>query len=129
LTSSTALAALMPRLTRAHVIEQNTIPENQPVPRIWYQRSSQEVERDAAGAAVLTRSTWDMEVISDDIDECLNIADAVKTRLDGHFGLFGSTSETVKGVFVRDHDDEYLVKGLGENEGAHVAALSVEIIS
>lgn len=126
ITNSTALSTMFEDIDAPHVVEQNTVVQDPPSPRIWYGRSSSEEPTDLAGEGGLVESTWDFEVHADDIDEAMNVADALKRRMNGYRGTFGSTS--VLGIFVDDHDDEYLIKGDASETELHVAALSARII-
>lgn len=126
ITSSTALSTYFDSLTTIGVVEQNTIREDAPSPRIWFQRNQQGEDLDLAAAGGLVESTWDIEVHSEtSADETLDITDALKTRLHGHLGAMGT--QTVQGVFVEDHDDDYLPKGDASEDGLHVSALSARI--
>ena len=124
--NSTACAAFFTTITADGCVEQNTIRQQAPSPRIWYQRAGSEEPVDCGGAGGLVFSRWDIECHSEDIDKALDLAAAVKARLDGHLGSFGS--RRVQGVFVEDHDDEYEPGGVASEEGLYVAALSAQII-
>jgi hypothetical protein len=132
LTGSTGIAAVWPStgkgLSAPHVVEQNTFPQSAPDPRIYFQRQSEEQDLDMSGEDAVTDSRWDVEVIGSDDPTVVSIVDAVKSRLHGHRGAFGS--RTVLAVFVEDHDDDYLVRGLAsEDEAVSVAALQVQILT
>ena len=126
LSASTGVAAATTSsMTRAHAIEQNAITEPLILPKVWYQRASETEERDLSGAGGIIESRWDIEIYSEDIDEALAIGDAIKRVLNGHRGTFGTG--TSLGAEVSDHDDDYVLKGLSSDEGAHVAALSATL--
>lgn len=126
ITASTAISDQFDSITDVGVVEQNTIREDAPSPRIWFQRSQQNEPLDVDGTGGLVESLWDIEVHSEtSADETLDIADVLKTRLHGHQGKLGT--QTVQGIFVEDHDDDYLVKGDASENGLHVAALSARI--
>jgi hypothetical protein len=131
ITSSTAIASNFSDVTAEGVVQQDTMPKDAPSPRIWYSRATQKVHRDVSGAALYTESRWDIECLSDDIDESLAIAGDVKTRLDGFYGAMGSTSSNtpVKAIYVEDYDNDYIPQGVGEEDGTHVAAISATIFS
>lgn len=122
---STAILAVFPGAATPNAVVQSVEPEYPPHPRIWYGRngSNEELTLDAAGG--LVEHTFDVEVISDDLDECQDIASVVKRYLHGKRGTFGT--QTVQGVFVEDQTDDYVPRGLSGEEGLHVAALSVNI--
>lgn len=127
LAATTGVAALV-STTSADRIHQNIIPKPMVRPAIWYTRAASEAEVDTAGNNMITDSSWDIECQAEDLDDCLSLADAVKTELNGKHGTFGDSS--ILGAFVTDHDDDYLPKGIGESDDAHIhlAALSVQIL-
>ena len=94
---------------------------------IWYGRATTQNEdalNDPAGTDPFSQ-IFDVEAISDDIDEALNLADLLKAK---HLarGTFGAG--TVQGVFVSDHADDYIPRGINSEDGLHVAALQFEIM-
>jgi len=123
---STAVLDVFSGAAAPEAVGQTTEPENPPSPRIWYGRAAQEEPRDLDGNGGLVFSTWDIEVQSDDLDDMLNITDAVKGRLDAYAGLMGD--QTIQGSFVNDHDDDYIWKSVGADSGVHAAALLVQIV-
>lgn len=129
LVASTAIAAASTRwkIAAPGVVEQNTIRQNAPQPRIWYQRAGESAELDLDGEGGLTESSWDLEVLTDVDDERWSIADAVRRALHGHLGAFGSRS--VQGVFVEDHDDDYSPFAVASEEGEYVAAFRLTIFT
>lgn len=108
-------------------IHQNNVPETLVLPRVWYTRAASFKEVDNDGIGSLTDSSWDIECQALTLDAALDVADAVKDLLNGKKGAFGD--DTVQGIFVEDHDDEYLPKGLGEDDDnhIHVASISAQI--
>ncbi len=115
-------------LSSAHRVSQNKVPqhiENQ-FPRIWFTRSDRFDYTDLDGTkGGMVLSTFDLECISDDVDQALDLADAVYEVLHAYRGSFGAG--TVKGCFVDSQDDDYVPKGIGDDEGLHVAAQSLRI--
>lgn len=112
--------------------QQNTQNVTDVLPRIWLTRSSvtQEVPMDAT--VTPRQSFWDVEIYSQGteendsgLDDTLTIADILRARWQGKRGTLGTG--TVKGMFVQDHDDDYLFQGTGGAEGVHVAALQLEV--
>ena len=108
-------------------VHQNNVPESIPMPRVWYTRAASFEDVDNAGVGGLTDSSWDIECHAEDLGDALNLADKVKSLLNGTKGSFGDDS--VQGVFVEDHDDDYLPKGIGEDDDSHihVASISAQI--
>lgn len=131
LIASTGVDALFDDIEADKVVLQNQIPQKPPKPRIFYRRNSGVEDPFLDGTVTAEESTWDIECISDDVDESINIAEAVKLALNAHRGTFGAN--TIQGAFVLDHDDNYVIKGLSQGEGigdgTFLAALSVTIFS
>lgn len=123
--NSTAILAVMPTAAEPHAVEQSGNPESPDHPRIWYGRSGANEELDLSGTGGLTQQTFDLEVISDDLDQAQDIAAAVKKYLNGKRGTFGSG--TVQGVFVNDQSDDYLPRGISDESGLAVAAINITI--
>lgn len=126
LIASTAIQAAMPTVELPARCTQNLIYQDTPKPQVWYGRSSSVEEVDLSGAGGLVESEWDIEVISDDLDEAQDIADAVKRFLNGKYGAFGT--QTLLGCFVQDHNDEYVPKSIGDESGYNVAALRATLM-
>lgn len=122
---STGIATHFPAIGKIGVVEQNKIREDAPDPRIWFQRDRENEQTDLAGEGGLVESQWNIEVHSNDDDKRFEIMDAVKRRLNGYGGVFGSRA--VQGVFVEDHDDDYFPRGVGTEAGLYVAAISATI--
>lgn len=122
LADATVAAAIGSRMS------QGVAPEQLPVPYVWYSRASTEDldTLDASPGEAPFSTSFDIEAISDELDEAQDIAAALKARLNKYRGAFADSS--VKGIFVTDHNDDYYPRGLGADEGRHVAALRVEII-
>ena len=107
---------------------QGVVPEQIATPYVWFSRANTEdVDTlDAAAGEQPFVTAFNVEAISDDIGEAQDLAAALKSRLNKYRGAFADV--TVKGIFVTDHNDDYYPRGLGADEGRHVAALRVEII-
>jgi hypothetical protein len=123
--SSTAVLHVFADAAGANRVCQAIEPEEPEHPRIWYGRSGSNEDVDLAGAGGLVEDTFDVEVISDDLDEAQDIAMVVKRFLNGKRGTFGGGS--VQGIFVQDHNDDYIPRGISDESGLNVAALSVSI--
>lgn len=123
--ASTGVLAVFSNVAADGRCEQNTLRMSAELPRVWYGRAAQNEPVDFGGGGGLAEAQWDIECHSDDINESLNIADAVKRSMNGIAGTFGSG--TVLGIFVTDHDDEYLPRGIAGDEGIYVAAVQATI--
>jgi hypothetical protein len=125
LIGSTAIATHFSNAAAAGVIEQNTIRESAPSPRIWFQRDEENEEADLSGERGLVESAWNIEVHSTGDDERFNISDAIKRVTHGDQITMGSRK--VQSVRTRDHDDDYVPRGIGSEEGVYVSALHATI--
>lgn len=117
---------LLPDAADGGVVQQNTIDQESPDTRIWFQRADTEHELDQDGTKGLKHIIFDIEIMSLDIDVALDLTEVVKDELHGYMGTFGNSS--VLGIFVESHGDEYEPKGTNEDEGLNVSALQVKII-
>lgn len=112
--------------TRCH---QGMVPQADiaTLPYVWFARSRRQLDRtlDAAAGDPADEQWFDVECISDDLDESQDLAEAVEDRLNNYRGTLGTQS--VQGIFLDDQDDNYVPRGtMGETE-LHVAALAVQI--
>jgi len=123
--SSTAIKAVLTNYATIGAVEQDTYRESPPLPRIWFSRSIQNSELDLSGTAGLEQSIWDIEVQDDEINTAQNIAAVTKKYLHGRRGMFGTG--TVLGIFISDHDDQYIPRSVSSEDGIYVAAMSAEI--
>ena len=107
-------------------IHQGQVPESSDGDYIWYSRAAIEPLRVLASGVLDPLSVrFDVECISDDLDQSQVLAAAVRAKCDAYRGTFADT--TVQGIFVDDHNDDYTPRGVFSDEGAHVAALQLEI--
>lgn len=112
-------------------VQQNSVNVDDDFPRIWLGRSGSEEDLDLSAVGGLRRDDFDVECMAEGtqandtgLDSAIDLAEKAKTLLSGKRGSFGSRS--VQGVFVLDHDDDYVPKGITE-DGVHIAALQVQI--
>lgn len=109
-------------------VEQNKIGQDSTGARVWFQRRSQNEEISLGGDSFgIVETAFDIEVISNDIDDCLDTADAIKAALHGYRGDMNGI--TVQGMFVADHSDDYIPYNLDADDGEHIAAIDVQIFS
>jgi hypothetical protein len=133
--SSTAVAAALStdtaQITKSGVVEIDNIPEKPQRPRLWLSRQQENEALDLEGTALLVESDWTIEVISTDHTVRNNIVAKLKKRLRLDYATMGSTanSRLVQNLSNRDHDDDYLPRGLASDEGLYVSALAVTIHS
>lgn len=110
-------------------VHANRVPETSKYPLIWLARGGKQRDKDLEGQGGITRHLFDLECISPQLEQSLDVADAVDSTdcLAGHRGTLGS--RRVQGVFVEDQDEEYVPRGNADDEGLFVAALQVTIWS
>ena len=106
-------------------VEQNKLSQGKEGLAIWYGRATTENADtiDAAVGTVPFSQTFDLECIGPDIDAVLDLAELVKA-LNYTRGSIGSG--TVQGVFIDDHQDDYVSRAIGSDDGRHIAALTLE---
>uniref|UniRef100_A0A6M3L9Y2 DUF3168 domain-containing protein n=1 Tax=viral metagenome TaxID=1070528 RepID=A0A6M3L9Y2_9ZZZZ len=107
-------------------VHQNHVPIIASMPHIWYGRSADEEVTCMDGGTGLHRCNFDVECIASSADAAIDLADAVKSRLHTSSSTTGGVNILV--MFVNDHDDNYVPKGLGSDDGSHVSALDVRIL-
>ncbi len=108
-------------------VHQNLVPENRPTPFIWYRQAGVAYEpiTDAAAGADPDDYLYDLECVSDDLDEAANLAALVRGRLAYYRGDFGDS--TVQAIFVDDHEDDYIPRNEDADAGLHAATLRATV--
>jgi hypothetical protein len=114
-------------LVGAQGVCQNVAPEDAHDPFVWFGRARTEHEDviDQAAGVAPFRETFDVEAIGLDVDAVEDVAEVLRTK-HCYRGTFGTG--TVQGVFIRDHRDDYIPRGVLADDGSHVAALEFEIV-
>lgn len=104
---------------------QNTVPAaGAPVPFIWARR--QRVETDGALSEPRVATTWfELECVSQDLDEAMQLADLVRERCEGARGKLGMG--LYQYVAVIDQYDDYQARNLDADEQLQIAALIVQM--
>jgi hypothetical protein len=104
---------------------QNSVPtEKTALPFIWFRRArTNELETLAADEDWTVE--YDMECVSDDLDQAITLRDAVLSRLRGHQGTMGDG--TYNWVHCRDQYDTYVPRNIEADERLQIASLSVEV--
>ena len=127
LLTDSSITAMVGSTAAAARIHQNKAPQNESTPYIWYGRATTNNEDaidDPAGTLPFSQ-IFDIEAISDDIDEALDLADLLKAK---HLARGTLGTGSVQGVFVTDHADDYIPRGDNSDDGRHVAALQFEFM-
>jgi len=113
--------------TRVHY---QRVPQGYIDDYIWLARSgsSDDEDRamdDASGASYHFREFFDVECISQDLDDAVSLALLVK-KFDSKRDTLGNG--TVQAIFVRDHADDYVARGVSGDDGSFVGALQFELV-
>ena len=124
LISSTAIDAIISGSSGIGLIAQGHTAEDVDPPRIWFERASSDEELDVGGTGGIVDTHFNVECISEDVDECQDLADAVKGFLHGKIGLLGTIHAQF--VFVTDHDDDYVPRA-DTDQGLFIGALDVHV--
>lgn len=111
-------------------VHQNHVPQEGPPdpPYIYYAITGTADDAaidDSAGGP--TRYFFGVECWGTTVKESRDLATNVQAALNKHRGTFGDT--TVKGVFAADAADDYEPRGHSGDEGLHVSALAVEVVT
>lgn len=110
-------------------IHQSNVPQDSDLPYLWLRRASRDHDRtlDAVVGEEPESERYDLEAISDDLDEAQDLSLAVKDCLDNYRGTLGAA--TVQGCFVEDQNDDYIPRGIMGDEPLQFSALSVQIFN
>lgn len=113
---------------RAH---KGMVPRNQAnaFPRLFLERSSKEfdIDLDGGGRGTLITDTFDLEVISNKSSDILVLSNDLWSYVHCHYGSIAST-QTVKGMFLENQDDDYEPRGIGNDFGLDTAAFSLRVL-
>ncbi len=108
-------------------VQQNYLSEDKSYPAVWFQRRNASTELLLNGGISLIQTQYDVAVYGDDPDAAGAVADHLTVSLNGFRGAMGNT--TVLGAFVSDADDDFIRKEFNADEGIHVFAFAVQILS
>lgn len=108
-------------------VHQDHVPQNMARPYIWLRQSGVEEDPclDGAVGADPLRVFFDIECCATVNATSKELAGEVRGVLHHHRGQLGTRS--VPGVFVREHDDDYVPRN-GGDPGIYVATFSLEIV-
>jgi len=113
---------------RCHV---GMVPKNQSnlFPRLFLGRAEKimDLDLDGGGKGSLIEDTFDLEVISNKSSDILAITRELWYDVHGHFGSITGTV-SVKGILLENQDDDYEPKGVGDDSGLDIAALSMRVM-
>lgn len=108
-------------------VHQDHVPQQQARPYIWYRQSGveEDSELDGAVGAEPERVFFDVECCAPISQVAKNLAKLVRGKLNNLRGMLGA--QRVLGVFVREHDDDYVPRN-GGDPGLHIAVFVLEIV-
>jgi hypothetical protein len=122
LLADAAIAALV-----GENVHQNQVPHEAVFPFIWLQQAGVNYEgvTDAAPGTEPDDFLFDLESVSDDVDQAAELSALVRNRLAFWRGAFGDS--TVQSILVDDHEDDYLKRNENADQGIHVASLRATV--
>lgn len=103
----------------------NMIPQVSGFGHVWFQVVSDSEERTLDQTGGVHDATVNIECIGASEGASQAISAAIKSRVDGYKGAFGSI--TAQGMFLRDKDDDYIPFGIDSDSGAHVVAHELQV--
>jgi len=104
-----------------------SVPQNFDDLYVWIGKAAQEHERcfdDGTGDEPF-RQFWDIECIGQTLASVDLLAGYVRA-LDNDTGTFGAG--TVQRIWIADHAEDYVPRGINSDEGFCIAALQAEIV-
>lgn len=105
--------------TRVHYAQ---LPQSSAYPHVWFRVTSDTEERTMDGVGGMHEAYVDLECAALTPGSAQDLADAIKTRLDGYAGTMGNI--TARGIFLRDKDDDYIPFTNQSDEGVSVIAFT-----
>ena len=105
-------------------VHQAHVPESSKEPYIWYGRETSDSLRTLDGIGGPFSHYFNVEAVSPSLDQSQKLAEYIRERLDNQ-RVIGTVS--FKGVFVEEHTDEYIPRGIYSDEGLKVSALHVQV--
>lgn len=111
----------------AERVHLGTVPETSDPPYVWYARASttREGTLDETPGTQPFTTTFDVEVYGYDPAVVGTAADLLQAS-NAYRGVFG-TGHTAQGVFVDNQNDDYVPRGVMEDQGLHSAFFSLVI--
>jgi hypothetical protein len=103
-------------------------------PYVWIMKSGEEYSDDLCYPRHKDTVTYDIEIISDDIDQVRDLTSEIKDWLMNtslhslQFVNDAGNKQTIHGITVESHDDSYIAKVPDSDEKIFIAAIDVEAI-
>lgn len=108
---------------------ENTVPgSTTTLPFVWYRMA----RREFAGVLGQQESKpwqefYDVECVSDDLDQAHDLAELVRLKLDAHYGTMGSG--TYAWVHVLDQYEDYVPRNIEADEHLQIVSLQIEVFN
>ncbi len=123
----TDLQTKLATLAGSAPVQQNYASIDKVEPRVWYQRTSGNIDLLLNGVGVSENETvYAIEVAGLDPDVTAGIAANLATAMNGFRGVMGLS--VILGCFVEDAADDYQPRGLNIDDGYHVFAFSLRVL-
>ena len=127
-----ASTSIADQLGTTVAVHYNHVPQQQSLPYLWFRTNENNVDRTMDGVGGIRNALIDVEVVAATASECQDLSDAVHELLDGAKRLFmptstGTAKHFVQGAFMRDKDDNYLPRNIGDDEGRHISAYDLDV--
>lgn len=114
---------LLTVLGESWTVQQAWNEQNKPDPRVWFNRSGQDLDLLLDNQNGIATTTFNVELVSDDLDIVQDAADLIKQQI---------RNFAPEGVLMsswRDHNDDWEAISLGDgDENKNLADLEIEII-
>lgn len=106
---------------------QNTVPVSATMPYIWFMRRGLGKLGIIGEVEEPYNEYFDLECVSDSVDTAIDLADAVRSAIDGHSGEYEAGGDVAAWIDVLDQSDDYQIRNLSADEVLSVASLNVEV--
>ena len=106
--------------TRIHY---NALPQSSAFPHVWFRVASDTEPRTMDGVGSMHEADVDIECVGLTETSAQDVADSIKTKLDGYKGSAGSS--TIQAAFLADKSDDYEPFSIPADQGVHVIAFGM----
>jgi len=104
---------------------QNVVPAEDALPYVWLMRRGTGDAGTLEAEDVPYLEYFDVECVALGVDEAVDLAELVRTSLNGQQGTLGDG--LVQWVEVRDQSDDYVPRNVDADERLSVASLDLEV--
>lgn len=108
-------------------VSYNHVPQADDLPYIFFEQSGSTDDTALGDSSGLpTRLQYALEVWGDKAFSAKSLGRRVQQYLHKYRGAFGDS--TVQGIFAESQDDNYVPRGIMDDEGFHGSFLNVEVV-